>query len=127
MASIRADDEICPYIQLATRRFCADADYAIVLYQQIDDLGLHVQLEIRKSSCVGGDEIEKIPLRHERDEFATRGELGEISDGHDLPVHHGAQLAHFLMRLFQEFIEQPKLVHQFQVGGMNGVAAEITK
>src|SRR6266481_2249172 len=125
MPSIRADDEICPYIQLATRRFCADADYAIVLYQQIDDLGLHVQLEIRKSFCVGGDEIEKVPLRHERDEFAARGELGEISDGYNLPVDHGAQLSHFLMRLLQEFIKQAEFVHQLERGRMNGVAAEV--
>ena len=76
---------------------------------------------------MAGDKIKKIPLRHECDEFATRGEPGEISDRHDLPVNHGAQFPHFLMRLFQEFVEQPELVHQFQGGGMNGVAAEIAK
>ena len=40
-----------------------------------------------------------------------RGELGEISNRHSLPVNYGAQLSEFLMRLFQELIKQSELVH----------------
>src|SRR5438105_8874377 len=125
MSSVRADDEVCMHVHFSTRRFRADADYAIVLYQQINDLGLHVQLEIRKSFCVGGNEIEKVPLRHKRDEFATRGELGEISDGYNPAVDHGAQLPHFLMRLLQEFIKQAEFVHQLERGRMNGISSKV--
>ena len=60
---------------------------------------------------MGGEEIEKIPLRHEGDELAARGQLREISNRHALTVHYGAQFAHLLMRLFQEFVEQSELVH----------------
>ena len=84
-----------------------------------------MQLETWKTFRVTGEKIQEIPLRHERDELATCRELGEISDRHDLPINDTAQFSNFLMRLFQEFIEQPKLVHQLQRGGMNGVAAEI--
>src|SRR6478672_2261889 len=72
-----------------------------------------------------GEEIEKVPLRHKRDEFATCGKLGEISDGYNLPVDHGAQLSHFLVRLFQKFLDQAELVHHLECGRMNSVASEI--
>src|SRR5216110_972448 len=127
MSSVRTDDKVCMHVHFAKRRFCTDTDHPIVLYQQIDDLGFHVQLETWKTLRMAGQKIQEIPLRHKGDELATCGEFGEVSDRHDLPVNHGAQFSHFLMRLFQEFIEQPKLVHQFQGGGMDGVAAEITK
>ena len=52
-----------------------------------------------------GEKIQKIPLRHESDEFAARGEPREIRDRHGVPVDHAAQLAHFLMRLLKEFVE----------------------
>ncbi len=74
--------------------------------QQIDDLGFHVQLEGRKFFRMTGKKIEKVPLRHERDELAARRKFREIRDGHDLTIDHSPQLSHFLMRLFQEFIQQ---------------------
>ena len=70
-----------------------------------------MQLEAGKTFGVTGKEIEKIPLRHEGDEFATRGQLSEISDRHGLSINDTAQLSYFLMRLLQELIEQTELVH----------------
>src|SRR5436190_3598485 len=74
---------------------------------------------------VTGEKIKKIPLGHERDEFATRGKFSEISDRHDLAINHASQLADFLMRLFQEFVEQAELMHQLERRRMNCVAAKI--
>jgi hypothetical protein len=99
MPSIRADDEIGARFQFAARSFCVRASHALILDEQIDDLGFHVQLERWETFGVTGEKIEKIPLRHERDEFAARGEPCEICDRHDLPVDHPAQLPNFLMRL----------------------------
>ena len=72
-----------------------------------------------------GEKIQKIPLRHESDEFAARGQPREIRDRHSVPVDHPAQLAHFLMRLLKEFLEQSELLHQLEGGGMNSIAAKI--
>ena len=98
MSSIRSDDEVCMHLQLATRRFCEHASHAVVLEDKINNFVFHEQLEIRKSFCVTGNEIEKIPLRHKSDEFAARRELREISDRHDLSVNDTAQLSRLLMR-----------------------------
>src|SRR5438876_6116392 len=126
MTPVRANDKIRVHLQVALRRFCAHADHTRILHQQIDDFGFHVQLEFRKTFSVTGEKIKKIPLGHERDEFATRGKFSEISDRHDLAINHSLQLAHFLMRLFQELVEQPELMHQLERRWMNGVAAKIT-
>ena len=75
MPPVGADDEVCAHFQFAARSFRAHADHAIILNQQIDDLGLHVQLESWKTLGMTGEKIKKIPLRHEGDEFAARGEL----------------------------------------------------
>src|SRR6267378_536518 len=105
MPSVRANHEVGAHFQFAARSFCAHADDATVLDEQIDHLTFHPQLERWKLLGMAGQEIEKIPLRHERDEFATCGKLREISDWHDLPIDHSAQFSHFLMRLFQKFVE----------------------
>src|SRR6266545_897206 len=125
MPSIRADDEICSRFEFAVWSFCAHADHAPILDEQIDDLGFHVQLKSWKTFGMTREKIKKIPLRHEGDEFAAGGEPCEICDWHDLPVYYPAQLPHFLMRLLQELVKQAKLVHQFERGRMNRVATEI--
>ena len=76
---------------------------------------------------VGPDEIEKIPLRHKGDEFAVRGQMGEIGDGGGLVADCGRSFAHFLMRPLQKFLEQPEFVHEVERGRVNGVAAEVAK
>ena len=125
MAPVRANDKIRVHLQVALRRFCAHADHTRILHQQIDDFRFHVQLEFRKTFGVTREKIQKIPLRHERDEFATRRKLCEISDRHDLSINNSAQFAHFLMWLLQELIEQPELMHQFQRRRMNRVTSEV--
>ena len=61
------------HIQLATWRFRAHTCNPAVVDEQIDDFGFHVQLEVWKTSGMTGEEIQKIPLGHESDEFAARG------------------------------------------------------
>src|SRR5439155_13650593 len=102
MPSVRANDEVCPHFQFAARSFCAHADHARILRQQIDDFCFHVQLESRELFGVTGEKIKKIPLRHERDKFAMRWKLREIGDRHGLTVNYGAQFSQFLMRLLQK-------------------------
>src|SRR5438045_4945411 len=114
MTPVRANNKIGVYLEVALRRFRPHADHTRILHQHIDDFGFHVQLEFRKTFSVTGEKIKKIPLRHERDEFATRGKFSEISDWHDLAINHTSQLAHFLMRLFQELVEQPEVMHQLE-------------
>src|SRR4029077_17445599 len=114
MTPVRANDKVRVNLQVALRRFCAHADHTRILHQQIDDLRFHVQSEFRKMFGVTREKGQKIPLRHERDEFATRGKFSEISNRHDLAINHSSQLAYFLMRLLQELVEQPEIMHQLE-------------
>src|ERR1700675_4680959 len=79
--------------------------------------------------CFGffGDEIQEIPLRHEADEFAVHGKMGQIRDGDGEIVDGGADLKKLLMRDAQEIVEKAELVHQLEGGRVNGVAAEIAE
>src|ERR1700704_2627396 len=86
---------------------------------------LHVERESGELFRVTGEEVEKIPLRHESDELAPGGEMPEIGKGHDVAVDDGMQLACFLVWQLQEFIEQSELMHELERGRMNGVAAKI--
>ena len=49
------------------------------LADQIDDLGVHPQIERRVAPAVLGEEIEKIPLRHEGEELAVRRQVREVA------------------------------------------------
>jgi hypothetical protein len=44
-----------------------------------------------------------------------------------MAIYHAPQLRHFLVRALEKFIEQAKLMHQFQSGRMNRIAAEIAQ
>src|SRR4029077_14902468 len=99
VSPVRANHEVCAHFQSAARSLCAHTDHLLILNQHVDDLGLHEQLEGREPFGVAGEKIEKIPLRHERDEFAARRESREIGNRDGLPVDYAAQLSHLLMRL----------------------------
>src|SRR5512132_1964698 len=122
-----ADDQVGANFQFSTGSFCAHAGHALLIERQIDHFVLHQQLETLEFFCVRGNEIEKIPLRHESDEFAARRQLCEVGDRHCLTIDDGAQFAYFLMWLLQELLEQSEFVHQLERGGVNSVAAKIAK
>ena len=73
MPSVCADDQVGTNFQFAPWSFRAHAGHALLIECQIDHFVLHQQLKTRELFRVRGKEIEKIPLRHERDEFAARG------------------------------------------------------
>ena len=100
-------------------------DDLAVLFQEPGHLGVHQEVERGIALRSLGDEIEEVPLRHERDELAMSREVSEVGDGHfDVP-DVAAQLSSFLVRPFEEFVKEPKLVQDFQRGGMNRITAEI--
>src|SRR5687767_16035212 len=76
---------------------------------------------------MGGEEIQEIPLGHESDELAARGEMGEVSEGDDAVAKMGFDLSDFLVRLAEKLGEQTELVHELEGRRMDGVAAEIAE
>jgi len=72
-------------------------------------------------------EIEEIPLRHQGDEPAPNREVAHVGDGDLFVCHPARQLADFIMRALQEFVEQPEFAEQLEGRGMDRVAAEIAE
>ncbi len=127
MPAVAADHEVGADRQRALRAGGAYANDAAVVFDQIDRFGLHVQVECFVAFAVLGEEIEKIPLRHQRDEFAVRRQVREIDDRQRLVADLHAQAFQLLMRQLEEFVEQAELLHDFERREMDGVAAEIAK
>src|SRR5262249_6822714 len=84
-------------------------------------------MEIFVAPGVQAPEIEKIPLRHQRDEWATCRDMAEIGKVHFHPADDAGSRTQFLMRALQELVEQPKLIDDLQGRGMNRVAAEVAE
>ena len=53
--------------------------------------------------------------------------MSEICDGDGCAADLAGKLAHFLMGTLQKFIQNPQLVHHFERGRMDGVAAEVAE
>ena len=126
-ASIGPNHETGAHLKFALWRARFNPNNPPVFPKKIGDLRFHANSEVVVLACLTGKEFEKIPLRHEGNEFAAGRKMGEIGHGDNLVDKMGLDLADLLVRLAQEFFQKPQLMHQLQSGGMNGVAAEITK
>ncbi len=74
-----------------------------------------------------GKEIEKIPLRHERDKAAAGRQMPEVGDGQSHLADLRVELVNLLMRQLEKLVEQSQLVHHLEGRGMNGIAAKIAQ
>src|SRR4030095_4934366 len=78
-----------------------------------------------KSLCVAGKKVQKIPLRHESDEFAACRQTREIGYGNRMAIKYSADFTQFLVGQPKKFLKQSELMQKLEGGRMNGVASEI--
>ena len=94
---------------------------------QSGDLGAHAQRERGQLLRLGGEEVEELPLRHQRDERVARRQAAEIAEL-DVPIAEpAADHVEALVRALQEGVEQAELVHDAQRRRMDRVAAEVAQ
>ena len=74
-----------------------------------------------------GNEIQKIPLGHEGDEFAVRRQMRKIRYSRFFSAEMRLNLPDLLMRVAEELFEQAEFVHQLQGRRMYRVAAKIAQ
>lgn len=98
-----------------------------LLPDQVDGLGPEAQPETGIALGLLGDEVEEVPLRHESDEFAVGGQVGEIRRLDRGAVDRDLHPAHFLVGQAQEGVEQSQFAHHLQGGRMDGVAPEVAE
>ena len=73
------------------------------------------------------EEIEEVPLRHQRDERAAHRQVAEVGDLQPLAAHDPGQLADLLVGQGEELVEQPELVHDLERGGMDRVSPKVAQ
>ncbi len=125
--AVRADDEIGAHFNLAVGSLRTHADHAARFLDEAGDLGFHHQSEIGIRRFPFGEEIEKIPLRHERDKAAAGRQVAEVRDGQPHLAELRVELVDLLMRQLEKLVEQSQLVHHLEGRGMNGIAAKIAQ
>src|SRR5471030_3004596 len=106
---------------------CADTVNRAVLFDKARHLRIVQQGEGRQQSGFTADEIEKIPLRHKRDELALRWQMTEVSQRGLFPINFAIQFFGTLMRKLQEFVEKTQPPDDLQRRRVNGVAAKIAQ
>ena len=127
VAPVGADDEIGPDLERPVRRLGLKAEHTAILHEEVGDARAHLEVKARIAARLLGEEIEKVPLRHQSDEAAMRRQMREIGEGHALVADLTRERAHLLMRALEEIVENAELVHDLQRRGMDGVAAEIAQ
>jgi hypothetical protein len=121
------DHQIGPDIQIALGRSRPHTSDAAVLPDETGCFRARAQIEGRVLLPLLGQKVEKIPLRHQSDEFAVRRQIPEIGYCDPRRADLSGQSLHARVRQFEKCVEQAELVHQLERGRMNCVAAEIAQ
>src|SRR5262249_55118662 len=105
----------------------SNADDPAVLFDESRDLGLHFQVEPGVAAALLDQEVEEIPLWHERHEAALRSQIRHVTQHNLLAADTSAGLSDLLVRPFQELFEQAEFVHYLKCRGMNSIAPEVAQ
>ena len=72
-----------------------------------------------------GDEVQKIPLRHQGDKLASRRQMGKIDHLESGAADYRTEFARLLMRPSQKFVQNAQFMHYFERRRMYCVAAKV--
>ena len=101
---------------------------AAVVVRETDHLVLHAQFECREKDLRPvREELEEVPLRHQRDELAVRGHMPKIRALEVVISDDATHRSHALMWNPQKFFEQAELVDHLEARRMHGIAAEVAE
>src|SRR6185312_9307 len=84
-------------------------------------------MEFRITRSLPGDEVEEIPLRHERDEFAMPRHMPEVANGDERILQLKPNGTYFLMRALEELFQNAEFVHQLEGRWMDRIPAKIAQ
>ena len=127
MAAVAAHNEIGANVDFPGIVPGYDSGDASVVPEQIACLVLHEQSECGEFAGVTGEEVEKIPLRHQGDELADCRDMAEIGHFERRPAHADAGGGDLLMRQAEELLKQTEFVEDLERGRVDRVAAEVTE
>jgi len=108
-------------------RLRSDPDDPLILLNQVHRLAVHPEVERWVAARLVGEEVEEMPLRHQRDELAGCRQVAEIRDGDALVGDPRGDARHLVVRAREKGVEQPQLGHQLERGGVDRVAAKVAQ
>ena len=112
---------------VALRRLDLDANDARAVLDEFSHFRVHAQIETWKALAVRREEIEKVPLRHQRDETAMRRQMREIGHHHAIGADQPGEMIDLFMRQLEEFVDQAEFKDQLQRRRVNRVTAEVAQ
>src|SRR5256712_13749017 len=105
---------------------CARARHTTFLLDERGHPRLHLQVECGITPGLLSDEVEEVPLWHESEETAVSREMGEIRNRDDILSHLTGEVSYFLMRAFQELVQDTEVLDNVKCGWMDRIPAKIT-
>ena len=84
-----------------------------------------IRLEARERLRLLDQEVQEIPLRHQRDELRRQRQAAEVGRVDGVVADLGGEPLQLLVRALQEVVQQAELAHHLQRRRMHGVAPEI--
>ena len=127
MPSVGAHREIRADLERAVRRLRGHAEHAPAVADEVDDLRFHLEVEGRVGAPLFGEEVEEVPLRHQDEEAASRGQPGEVRDHDALLPDVAPELADLLVRPPKEALQPAQLGDNLESGRVDSVAAEVAE
>src|SRR5438309_2997387 len=107
--------------------FTCNSRYSAFLLDEIGHLRLHLQVECGITPGLLGDEVEEVPLWHESEETTVSREMPKIRNRDRILSHLTGELSYFLMRAFQELVQNTEFMHNFECGWMDRIPTEISQ
>src|SRR5438128_6356877 len=127
MAPVSPNRQLGANLQRAVRRFYVHSRYSAFLLDEIGHFCSHLQVKGGIATGLLGDEVEEVPLWHESEETAVSREMGEIRNCDGILSHLTSELSYFLMRAFQELVQNTEFMHNLKCGWMDRIPTEITQ
>ena len=127
MPAIGSDGKLGTNFHHAVGSSCPRAHDASILLDKLCRLSLHLYLKTWITPALLDDEVQKIPLRHQREKLAMGWKMSEVGDLEHVVANLAGKFRHLLMRAPQELLQKTKFMDQLQRGRMNGVATKIAQ
>ena len=117
MPPVAAHHEIGAHLDLTAVVAGKHADDALSVPKEVHRFMLHQQLKGWKPLGMVGKEVQEIPLGHERDKFALRGDVAEVSGVEGGISEDDSHRLDLLMGQLEELLSSPSSARTSSVEG----------
>jgi hypothetical protein len=127
VATVAADGESGGDFDRTVGSVGDDAGGEVAILNESGGFPTHAKGEAGEVGGLGGEEVEEVPLGHERDEFGVRGKVREVGHGDCAVADKAGEMSDLGVRKGEEFFEEAEFVEEFECRGMDRVAAEVAE